>query len=132
MADRHPVRAAGRAGTTRRSSPCPARRRTPTARYSPADIDLALSDTSNLSDAAKVKAEYWADGPKSEFPPGHMAVFAQALSRMRGDTLDQDAKLFFALGNALLDASISSWAAKYEYDFARPATGDPGALPRTS
>jgi hypothetical protein len=91
--------------------------------YSPADVDLALSDTSNLSDAAKVKAEYWADGPGSEFPPGHMAVFAQALSRMRGDTLDQDAKLFFALGNALMDASISSWASKYEYDLARPTTG---------
>lgn len=90
--------------------------------YSPTEVDLAVSDSSNLSDAAKVKAEYWADGPKSEFPPGHMAVFAQALSRMRGNTLDQDAKLFFALGNALLDASISAWASKYEYDCVRPTT----------
>jgi hypothetical protein len=90
--------------------------------YDPADIDTALSDSSNLSDAAKVKAEYWADGPKSEFPPGHMADFAQALSRMRQNTLDQDAKLFFVLGNALLDSSISAWASKYEYDFWRPTT----------
>jgi len=90
--------------------------------YSPTEVDLAVSDTSNLSDAAKVKAEYWADGPKSEFPPGHMALFAQALSRMRGDTVDQDAKLFFALGNALMDASISAWASKYEYDCVRPTT----------
>jgi PAP2 superfamily len=86
------------------------------------DVTTALSDTSNLSDAAKVKAEYWADGPKSEFPPGHMAAFAQAISRMRQNTLDQDVKLFFVLGNALMDASISAWASKYQYDFWRPTT----------
>ena len=33
------------------------------------DVTTALSDTSNLSDAAKVKAEYWADGPKSGSHP---------------------------------------------------------------
>ena len=49
-----------------------------------------------------------------------MAVFAQALSRMRHNTLDQDAKLFFALGNSLMDSSISAWAAKYQYDSWRP------------
>jgi len=81
-----------------------------------------LSDTSNLSDVSKAKAEYWADGPKSEFPPGHMALFAQAMSRMRQNTLDQDVKLFFVLGNALMDASISAWASKYQYDFWRPTT----------
>jgi hypothetical protein len=93
--------------------------------YDPTDIDTALRDTSSLTDAQKAKAEYWADGPKSEFPPGHMALFAQALSRMRQDTLDQDVKLFFALGNALLDASISAWACKYDLknDFVRPITG---------
>jgi hypothetical protein len=86
------------------------------------DVTTALSDTSNLTDASKAKAEYWADGPNSEFPPGHMALFAQALSRMRQNTVDQDAKLFFVLGNALMDASISAWAAKYQYDFWRPTT----------
>jgi hypothetical protein len=86
------------------------------------DVTTALSDTSNLSDTAKVKAEYWADGPKTEFPPGHMALFASALSRMRRNTLDQDVKLFFVLGNALMDASIASWRAKYQYDFWRPTT----------
>jgi hypothetical protein len=90
--------------------------------YDPTDINTALRDTSNLTDAQKVKAEYWADGPKTEFPPGHMAVFAQALSRMNANTLDEDVKLFFVLGNALMDASISAWAAKYQYDFWRPIT----------
>jgi hypothetical protein len=93
--------------------------------YDPGDIDQALRDTSGLTDAQKAKAEYWADGPRTEFPPGHMAAFAQALSRMRHDTLDQDAKLFFALGNALMDASIAAWSCKYlpSENFARPITG---------
>jgi hypothetical protein len=30
--------------------------------------------------------------------------------------------MFFALGNALMDASIASWAAKYRWDFVRPIT----------
>ena len=86
------------------------------------DVATALSDTANLSDAQKVKAEYWADGPGSVFPPGHMFLFAQALSRMRSNSLDQDVQLFFILGNAMLDASISAWAAKYQVDFWRPTT----------
>ena len=88
-----------------------------------ADIDEELALTSNLSDVQKVKAEYWADGPNTEFPPGHMAVFAQAFSRMKGNTADQDVKLFFALGNALFDASIFAWTTKYQYDSERPTTG---------
>jgi hypothetical protein len=36
-------------------------------------------------------------------------VFAQALSRKRHHSLDDDVKLFFALGNALMDASIAAW-----------------------
>jgi hypothetical protein len=89
----------------------------------PKDIDSELQVSSNLSVLQRAKAEYWADGPGTAFPPGHMASFAQALSRKRHNTLDQDVKLFFGLGNALMDASISSWQAKYQYDFVRPITG---------
>jgi hypothetical protein len=92
--------------------------------YDPSDIDQALRDTSNLTDAQKVTAEYWADGPGTAFPPGHMVIFAEALSRMRNDTLDQDAKLFFALGNGVMDAGIAAWNVKYlpANDFVRPIT----------
>jgi hypothetical protein len=93
-----------------------------TSNYSTADIVTAYGDTSNLDDVKKVKAEYWADGPNTEFPPGHTAVFAQALSRRNGHSLDADVKLFFALGNALMDAGIASWLQKYKYDFVRPIT----------
>jgi hypothetical protein len=94
----------------------------PDGSYNPQETDLALADTSNLTDNRKMMAEYWADGPKSEFPPGHWSVIAQALSRKRGHSLDTDAKMFFVLGNALLDASISAWTAKYEWDCVRPIT----------
>jgi hypothetical protein len=90
--------------------------------YSTADIQTALNDTADLTDTEKVRAEYWADGPNTEFPPGHWALFAQILSRKRGHSLDTDTKLFFALGNALLDSSIAAWAQKYQYDFPRPIT----------
>jgi hypothetical protein len=97
------------------------------------DILTAVKDTGNLSDSSKARAEYWADGPKSEFPPGHTAVFAQALSRKKGHSLDSDAKLFFLIGNAMMDASIAAWYVKYiagwpaispfaKYDFVRPVT----------
>jgi hypothetical protein len=95
----------------------------PNGEWSPEDIVQELEDSSYLDDTGKIKAEYWADGPRSEFPPGHWAVFAQAASRKRGHSLDDDVKLFFTLGNALMDASIASWAWKYKYDYVRPITG---------
>lgn len=90
--------------------------------YDPSEVTELYAETVELSDEEKVRAEYWADGPKSEFPPGHWAVFGQILSRRRGHTVDTDAKMFFALGNALLDASIAAWQQKYKYDFVRPVT----------
>ena len=90
--------------------------------FDPKHIDNLLALTSNLTDRQKVTAEFWADGPRSEFPPGHWALITQVLSRKRGNSLDTDAKLFFALGNALMDASIAAWGAKYRWDFVRPIT----------
>jgi hypothetical protein len=95
----------------------------PNGTFSTAEIDLQLQETSNLTDAEKATAEYWADGPKSEFPPGHTALFAQALCRKNNFSLDTDVKLFFAVGNAMMDASIASWYQKYIWDFVRPVTG---------
>lgn len=89
-------------------------------------LDEEVTDTllhsASLTDAQKVRAEYWADGPSSETPPGHWLLFAQAVSRARGHSLDQDAKLFFALANAELDASIAAWHAKRKWDYVRPIT----------
>jgi hypothetical protein len=99
--------------------------RNPDGTYSTKDVVTALSDTNLGNDEVKkTKAEYWADGPETEFPPGHTAVFAQALARKNHFTLDANVKMFFALGNALMDASIGAWWTKYKdkWDFWRPIT----------
>ncbi len=81
-----------------------------------------ISYSASLNDVQKVIAEYWADGPSSELPPGHWALFAQFVSQRDNHTVDQDAKMFFAMTNAILDASIASWEAKRHFDYVRPVT----------
>ena len=44
------------------------------------------------------------------------------MSRRDHHSLDEDAKLFFALNNALLDASITAWDAKRQWNSVRPIT----------
>jgi hypothetical protein len=75
-----------------------------------------------LDDEQKVIAEYWADGPGSELPPGLWLQFGLYVSRRDRHTDDDDIKLFFALSNALADAAIAAWDAKRAYDSARPIT----------
>jgi hypothetical protein len=84
--------------------------------------DEILSLTANLNDQQKVIAEYWANGPGSETPPGHWCLFAQRVSVRDGHSLEQDIKLFMMLGNAMLDASIVCWDCKRAYDSPRPIT----------
>jgi hypothetical protein len=81
-----------------------------------------VSYSAALTDMQKVIAEYWADGPSSELPPGHWVMFAQSVSQRDSHSVDQDAKMFFAMTNALLDASIATWEAKRHYDYVRPVT----------
>lgn len=93
----------------------------PSAEYASQAADL-IALSAGLTDFQKVTAEYFADGPSSEFPPGHWALFAQVVSRRDAHTLDDDVKMFFALGNAVLDAGICAWDAKRAYDSVRPVT----------
>ena len=86
------------------------------------EITDTLLQSATLTDLSKMRAEYWADGPGTETPPGHWCMFAQAVSRARGYGLDQDVKLFFALDGAMLDASIAAWNAKRTFDYVRPIT----------
>jgi hypothetical protein len=86
---------------------------------------LALS--AGLTDEQKMIAEYWADGPHSELPPGHWDLFGQFVSRRdhhgaHKDGVDADVKLFFALTNAIFDASICCWDNKRFFDSVRPIT----------
>ena len=84
--------------------------------------DELLTYSAGLTDTQKVIAEYWADGPSSELPPGHWALFADLVSRRDHHGIDEDAKMFFAMTSAVLDASIACWDAKRAFDYARPIT----------
>jgi hypothetical protein len=82
-------------------------------------------------DYTRVLAEYWADGPDSETPPGHWHKLANEVSdslaekRIGGsgpvvNDLEWDVKLYFALAAATHDAACAAWSLKRKYDSARP------------
>jgi hypothetical protein len=83
-------------------------------------VDKMTQYSKQLDDFRKTTAEYWEDGPGSVTPPGHWNQFAQWVARRDANTVDEDARLFFALNNALLDASISAWDGKCTWDSIRP------------
>ena len=83
-------------------------------------------------DFTRVLAEFWADGPDSETPPGHwFTILNDATAHPdfdwrwngRGEPLSHDAWLARAyrlLGGAMHDAAIATWSVKGYYDFVRP------------
>ena len=89
-------------------------------------------DVVNLGDFGRVMAEFWADGPNSETPPGHWNVLANYASdklapnlKIGGtgpvvDRLQWDVKLYLALNGAVHDAAIAAWGLKGYYDTSRP------------
>jgi hypothetical protein len=78
--------------------------------------------SANLTDEQKTIVEYWADGPGTGLPPGHWALIAQEVSHRHGYGIDDDAKMFFAVTNAMFDASIAVWDCKRVFDYVRPIT----------
>ena len=81
-----------------------------------------LQYTSGLTDEQKVIVDYWSDGPNTFYPPGHWCEIADFVSRRDKHGLDENVKMYFALSNALFDASIAAWDAKRTYDSVRPIT----------
>jgi hypothetical protein len=81
-------------------------------------LDLSAA----LDDHAKTLGAYWIDKAGTVTPPGHWFQFAQVVSRRDKHTLDDDAKLFFEMGNAMLDVSIEVWDCKRHYESVRPIT----------
>jgi PAP2 superfamily len=75
-----------------------------------------------LTPLQKVIAEYWADGPNSELPPGHWALMTAFVADRDNLGLDDSVKIFFAVASAIADAAIATWEAKRFYDYARPIT----------
>jgi hypothetical protein len=81
-------------------------------------------------DFGRVLAEFWADGPNSETPPGHWNVIANTVSDSPllaarigpgvANRLRWDVKLYFALNGAVHDAAIAAWGIKRRYQSVRP------------
>ncbi len=84
------------------------------------------------ADYARVLAEFWADGPDSETPPGHWFTILNYVSdheqfqrRFNGEgeelaPLEWDIKSYFILAGAMHDAAITAWGIKGWYDYIRP------------
>lgn len=85
-----------------------------------------------LGDFARVLAEFWADGPRSETPPGHWHTIANAVAEHPGferrvfgvgdvvDPLEWDVKMYLALSGATHDAAIAAWELKRDSLGGRP------------
>ncbi|MEO6950242.1 MAG: vanadium-dependent haloperoxidase [Polyangia bacterium] len=83
-------------------------------------------------DFGRVLAEFWADGPSSETPPGHWNVIANQVTDSAGfarrlggtgaslEPLEWDVKVYLALNGAVHDAAITSWGTKRRTTTARP------------
>lgn len=83
-------------------------------------------------DYARILAEFWADGPDSETPPGHWFTILNyvndnPLTQKRfGGTgpllgnLEWDVKSYLTLGGAMHDAAVTTWGIKGYYDYVRP------------
>lgn len=85
-------------------------------------------------DYTRILAEFWADGPSSETPPGHWFTITNYVMdhpaherRFMGvgpelDALEYDVKAYLALGGTLHDVAISAWSIKGAYDYIRPVS----------
>ena len=83
-------------------------------------------------DYARILAEFWADGPDSETPPGHWFTLLNYVAdhplfqkKFEGvgevmDDLEWYVKAYFLLGGAMHDAAISAWGIKGWFDYIRP------------
>ena len=86
------------------------------------------------ADYTRVLAEFWADGPDSETPPGHWFELLNYVNdhssfekkwRDQGDILDDlewDVKAYFTMGGAVHDAAVTAWGIKGWYDYIRPVS----------
>jgi hypothetical protein len=98
----------------------------------PATGSPYASEIVRQGDFYRTIAEFWADGPASETPPGHWNVIANAVAdqlapnlRLGGtgpvvDRLQWDVKTYIALNGAIHDAAIAAWGLKGRYDGIRP------------
>jgi membrane-associated phospholipid phosphatase len=84
--------------------------------------ELGAATGSTRTEEQTEIALFWADGAGTETPPGHWNSIARIIASDRGNTLEENAKLFALLNIAMADAAICAWDAKYTFHFWRPVT----------
>jgi PAP2 superfamily/RTX calcium-binding nonapeptide repeat (4 copies) len=67
-------------------------------------------------------AHFW-NNSAAPGSPGHLNLVANIAAEQKGNTLEENARLFAGLNIAIADAFITCWDAKYEYSYWRPVTG---------
>lgn len=87
-----------------------------------------------LGDYTRILAEFWADGPDSETPPGHwFSILNEVMTHPaftydwlgEGDEitpLQYEVQAYLTLGGAVHDAAIAAWGLKGYYDYVRPVS----------
>lgn len=83
-------------------------------------MDECIQANATLTLRQKSIVELMRDGPRSTGQSGHLLRFAQDMSRHDGYDLDQDVKVFFAVGCMAHDAFVRCWEEKYRHDSSRP------------
>ena len=83
-------------------------------------IDVLLKTSAALTDKEKAEAEYW--GIFGMAPAPELIEMTKFVSNTNDLRLDDDVKLFLIASDAIFDASIAAWDAKYAYDYVRPIT----------
>ncbi|QDS98639.1 DUF6851 domain-containing protein [Adhaeretor mobilis] len=85
-----------------------------------AQAEQVVDYSAHLTDKQKLVAEFWEDPNGTPYPPGSWMFFGQKVGESATPDLDADVTTFFSLGNAVMDAGIATWEAKYEYEYTRP------------
>ncbi|MEN9561280.1 MAG: hypothetical protein RIQ56_553, partial [Candidatus Parcubacteria bacterium] len=77
----------------------------------------------NLTEEQRAIAQFWSDQPgDTSTPAGHSLSILRQLLDENDTPLLPAAAIFAQLGIALHDSFVSTWKAKYTYNFARPVT----------
>jgi membrane-associated phospholipid phosphatase len=83
---------------------------------------LGRRDGSTRTADQTLIAHFWNDGGGTVTPPGHWNRIAQTVSRQRGLSLTDNARLFALLNLSLADAGILCWEGKFGFSYWRPIT----------
>ncbi len=99
-------------------------------------LEEIIKISKTLTEEHKIIAEYWAGMQEDKFenhttipgygywtgPPAQCCRIGHYIAKKNNFKNSNAIKMFFALSNAMLDASIAAWDAKVYYDYTRPVS----------